>query len=148
MKHATIVVGVEETPAAADALRWAAWESQATQAPLVILHAYQSDGEVTSAVRVAAESVARSWATHWVGEALADCGALPWRMQLVVTEEDATDALIGRSQEASFLVLGQRDATRAGTRSRVTEQCETRARCPVVIVPQGTNLERSSSASA
>lgn len=148
MKHAPIVVGIEETQAAADALRWAAWQSQATEASLVIVHAYDSDTDVTNAVRVTAESVARSWATHWVRDALADSGALPWRTQLVVTDEEAVDALVGRSSEASFLVLGQRDITRAGTPSRVTERCETRARCPVVIVPQGTSLERSTTVSA
>lgn len=141
MQHPSIVVGVEETPSAADALRWAAWQSQMTQAPLLVLHAYHQDEGSPSEIRVTRESVARSWATHWLREQLANCGALPWHVQLVVTPEEPAAALVERSVDARFLVLGQRDATRRGRPSRVTDECETRSRCPVVIVPQGTSLE-------
>src|SRR4051794_38843309 len=109
MEHAPIVVGVEETSSAADALRWAAWKSQEAKAPLVIVHAYQSDASERSALRVTSESVARAWATHWVRDALAESGALPWRTQLVVTDEEPADALVRRSAKAAFVVLGQRD---------------------------------------
>jgi hypothetical protein len=83
-----------------------------------------------------------------VRDALADCAALPWRTQLVVADEEPAVALVRRSAKASLLVLGQRDVARAGTPSRVIEQCEMRAGCPVVIVPQGTTLEGSTKVSA
>jgi nucleotide-binding universal stress UspA family protein len=142
MENPPIVVGIEATGSAADALRWAAWQSQRSGAPMIVVHAYPPEPPAASReVRATRESVARSWATHWVRQALATCGALPWRTMLVVTGESPADALVRLSATASMLVLGQRLTTRGGSPSAITERCERDSGCPVVVVSEGTSLE-------
>jgi nucleotide-binding universal stress UspA family protein len=135
MQHAPIVVGIEDTDAAAEALRWAAWESQRTQVPLVVVHAYESEPTEGGPCGLAAtrESVARSWATHWVRDALSECAALPWRTHLVVAPESPGAALVRLSEEAALLVLGNRAGR--GSPSPLAALCERSATCPVVLVP-------------
>jgi nucleotide-binding universal stress UspA family protein len=136
MPHAPIVVGIESTDAAAEALRWAAWESQRTQAPLVVVHAYEPEPTEGAPRGLAAtrESVARSWATHWVRDALSECAALPWRTHLVVAPESPGDALLRLSRDAALLVLGNR-AGQGSPPSPLAALCERSAGCPVVLVP-------------
>ena len=136
MQHAPIVVGIESTDAAAAALRWAAWESQRTEAPLVVAHAYDPEPAEGGSRDLAAtrESVARSWATHWVRDALAECAALPWRTHLVVAPELPGEALLRLSRDASLLVLGNR-AGEGSPPSPLAALCERSAGCPVVLVP-------------
>jgi nucleotide-binding universal stress UspA family protein len=138
-----IVVGIENATASADALRWAAWQSQRTGNPLVVVHAYPPDRspDPSAQVRTTRESVARAWATRWLRDALSDSGALPFTTRLVVTQDDPADALVRRSRDAAMLVLGQRASTRAGSHSDVTTRCQNQAHCPVVLVPEGTDLE-------
>ncbi len=145
MRDAPIVVGIEDTTAAAEALRWAAEESQKTEAPLVAVHAYVPGDTDRESRELAAtrESVARSWATHWVRDTLADGAALPWRTQLVVVAEGAGSALVRFSRDAALLVLGRSSEAKEATEARVaepaeepvTEHCCHEATCPVVIMP-------------
>ncbi len=138
MDHAPIVVGIEDTTRAADAMRWAAWESQRTEAPLVVVHCYrpEPEGEASTELRATRETVARTWATHWVRDALSECAAIPWRTQLMVTPDPPAEALVRMSTDAGLLVLG-RHAEGDGPEEEpsVPSYCERWAACPVVLVP-------------
>lgn len=139
MDHAPIMVGIDDTTRAADAMRWAAWESQRTEAPLVVVHCYRPEPEdaASTELQTTRESVARTWATHWVRDALSECAAVPWRTHLVVTPEPPTEALVRMSTDAGLLVLGRHAVGGDGSEeeSSVPTQCERWARCPVVLVP-------------
>ena len=132
MQHAPIVVGIESTDAAAAALRWAAWESQRTEAPLVVAHAYDPEPAEGGSRDLAAtrESVARSWATHWVRDALSECAALPWRTHLMVAPELPGEALLRLSPDASLLVLGKHAAGEGSRASALAALCERSAALP------------------
>ena len=125
MHDAPIVVGIEDTAEAAEALRWAAMESRRTEAPLVAVLAYGHDAPGASpALTATQESVARSWATHWLRDVLSH-DAPPWRTHLVVVPEAADSALARYSRDAALLVLGRAAMCREGTL------------CPVVTMPAG-----------
>jgi hypothetical protein len=132
------VVGINDSVAAADALRWAASRSGADHCPLVVVHAFAPEPGPPGRreLLVAKESVARSRATGWLRDTLTGRPA-PWRARLVVAEDDPSALLVRWSATARMLVLGQRAGTR-GHVSAVAARCEADAACPVVLVPEGT----------
>ncbi len=140
-----IVVGLDGSPAAAEALRWAAWVSQMTSAPLSVLHVYTSDESVPPAsrsdrtdARHAQEALARTHATRWLRDALADSSALPYGLRLVVVGGRPATVLTQVSRTASMLVLGRGEdgpgRAPGHTRHGVGEACLAQADCPVVAV--------------
>lgn len=142
MHDAPIVVGIEDTAEAAEALRWAARESRRTEAPLVAVHAYGYDvPKASPAVATTQESEARSWATHWLRDVLSLDGTTPWRTHLVVVRETPGSALTRFSRDAAMLVLGgvadaaPDAAPDADGAEHVTAVCHHHALCPVVTMP-------------
>ncbi len=104
-----IVVGIDASPAAAAALRWAAGQSRATGAPLHVVHSWQMNAvQVESATPAFVEvsvTDARARATRWVLDALGDDAAsLPWVLD--VAEGPAGQVLVERSRHADSVVLG------------------------------------------
>lgn len=103
---AEIVVGIDESPAAADALRWAAEESRLRGLPLRVVHAWQLNASEAAAVAAgaidfmeAASADARARATLWVLDALGgDAAGIRW--QLEILEGSPGPVLVARSRSA------------------------------------------------
>ena len=137
-RRARIVVGLDESPAAHAALRWAVERGRSTGHDVAAVHVYE-----TSAVpilrsheqRSVREGHARARATEWILAALGRDDLLHAR--LVVAEGSPVKVLVAASGNADLMVLG---APRPGRfrrvlTNRVAKRCSGRARCPVVLVP-------------
>ncbi len=135
-----IVVGLDDSPSAAAALRWAAEQSRVTGLPLRALCAWQlaSDdrGEGSRDFAKAASANARAQATRRVMDTLGK-GAADVRWSLDVVEGLPGPALVKRSIGAHLLVLGA--CEHAGLRrvdlGSVSHYCFSHAKPPVVAVP-------------
>lgn len=139
-----IVVGVDGSAEARNALRWAAREARLHGAELWVVNAWSFpfaargpvaqpvlEAEVIEEVRRAAVALVE----HELDDVHDDVGGL--EVGRVVVEGAPTDVLLDVSERADMLVLG----IRAGGGSEppdpvsVAHQCIHRARCPVVAVP-------------
>ena len=155
MDQATIVVGIDGSAAAAEALRWAAWQSQITGAPLVVVHAYTADSGPASAradFHQAEEAAVRAQATAWLRQALASADAVPYRTQLEIEEGPVREALARHCAEAQLLVIGQPSRSPGREEARSQPADGHMPDCPVVTVParvtEGTVQRRSGVAAA
>jgi nucleotide-binding universal stress UspA family protein len=138
-----IVVGVDDSPTSAAALRWAAEQSRVTGARLRVVHAWQMNAFGAAAVVAgaarfgeAASADARARATRWVLDALGGSAAeVPWQLDIV--EGSPGPALVGRSSGTRLLVLGTREHTgpRRAVPGSVSHYCLSHAEAPVVAVP-------------
>ena len=134
-----IVVGLDDSPSAAAALRWAAEQSRVTGLPLRALCAWQLTSDDRAGSRdfaKAASANARAQATRRVMDALGK-GAADVRWSLDVVEGPPGPALVKRSRGARLLVLGA--CEHAGLRrvdlGSVSHYCLYHAEPPVVAVP-------------
>jgi nucleotide-binding universal stress UspA family protein len=142
-ERAFIAVGLDEGPASAAALRWAAEHSRSTGLPLRVIHAWQLSALGAAAVTSgagdymqAATEDARARATRWVLDALGgDSAEVRWTLDIV--EGPPGPALVGRSRQAQALVLGTREHTglRRAVVGSVSHYCLSHAVPPVVAVP-------------
>lgn len=140
---AEIVVGLNNSPSAAAALRWAAEQSRATGLPLRVLHAWQlkASGAATAAAGSvelweASTADARARATRWVLDMLGGTAAdVRWTLDIV--EGPPGPVVVGRSRGARLLVLGTREHTglRRAVLGSVSHYCLSHAEPPVVAVP-------------
>jgi nucleotide-binding universal stress UspA family protein len=140
---AFIAVGLDEGPASAAALRWAADHSRTTGLPLRVIHAWQLSALGAAAVTSgagdylqAATEDARARATRWVLDALGgDSAEIRWTLDIV--EGPPGPALVGLSRNAKALVLGTREHTglRRAVVGSVSHYCLSHAVPPVVAVP-------------
>jgi nucleotide-binding universal stress UspA family protein len=134
-----IVVGIDEGPAAAAALRWAAEQAKITGRPLRVVHAWQLSSFEQAAGSTqyveAALTDARARATSWVLDALgANASQVRWSLDIV--EGGPGPALVERSRHADLLALGTHEHT--GFRrilGSVSHYCLSHAVAPVVAVP-------------
>jgi nucleotide-binding universal stress UspA family protein len=142
-ERAFIAVGLDEGPASAAALRWAAEHSRSTGLPLRVIHAWQLSALGAAAVTSgagdymqAATEDARARATRWVLDALGG-GSAEVRWTLDIVEGPPGPALVGRSRDANVLVLGTREHTglRRAVVGSVSHYCLSHAVPPVVAVP-------------
>jgi nucleotide-binding universal stress UspA family protein len=140
-----VVVGVDDSPGALHALRWALEEAARRGATLEVVHAWEpplafgpvdlgpipvpDDGERQAAARAVLEGV--------VARALEVPGPRPPELDRVLVADGPASAVLDRSRDADLLVLGRRG--RGGFAGlllgSVSHQCITHARCPVVVVP-------------
>jgi nucleotide-binding universal stress UspA family protein len=135
-----IVVGIDDGPAAAAALRWAAEQAKITGRQLRVVHAWQmSSFEQAAGSKQyieAAHSDVRARATGWVLDALgANASDVRWSLDLV--EGGPGPALVERSRNAVLLALGTHEHT--GLRrvlGSVSHYCLSHAVAPVVAVPR------------
>ena len=136
-----IIVGLDDGPAAAGALRWAAEQAQLTGSSLHVVYAWQltSFEQATGSPRYveAAIADARARATRWVRDALSEM-AEEVRWSLEVVEGGPGPALVERSRNAHLLVLGTHEHTglRRTVLGSVSHYCLSHAVVPVVAVPR------------
>jgi nucleotide-binding universal stress UspA family protein len=140
----TIVVGIDDSPGAAAALRWAAEEARLRHARLEVVHAWEWPyrdrlGELadealdTKGFADAAGVVVATMVQRALGDDARDL-AVESR-----TEEGApADVLLAAARRADLLVVGSRG--RGGFEGlllgSVSQQCARHAPCPVAIVPE------------
>jgi nucleotide-binding universal stress UspA family protein len=129
-----IVVGVDGSPAAKDALAWAVEEAKRTNASVLALAVCQPG----PASGTGADPFAR---THR-HELAAAVDALGMAAEGVRIDQDVSygrpgPTLVERSAEADLLVVGDHGYHKSGVlvMSSVTTYCLRNARCPVVAVP-------------
>ena len=148
---AKIVVGVDGSPGATDALEWAVAEAGVRKDALHVVHAWMvplieaipdawmigsptvgpTDEEVYEHLAAAARKV--------LDEAIDKAKALDPKLEIVgeLTEMRSAPALIAAAGDAELLVVGSRG--RGGFTGlllgSVSAQCVHHAPCPVVIVP-------------
>jgi nucleotide-binding universal stress UspA family protein len=144
-----IVVGVDASEGAAEALRWAIAEARLRDTRLRAVYAWTLSypvgesygylvgplqaspyGGMSDQRRAAEELLERAIAALWT-----EAGDVDIECQVV--EGSAADALVGAAADADLLVVGSRGhggfvGLLLGS---VSQQCAHRASCPVVIVP-------------
>jgi nucleotide-binding universal stress UspA family protein len=135
-----IVVGLDESPSAAAALRWAAEQSRVTGLPLRALCAWQLKSTDRTAgsgeLAKAASADARAQATRRVLDTLGTTAA-DVRWSLDVVEGQPGPVLVNSSRGARLLVVGSRQRTglRRVALGSVSHYCLSHAEPPVVAVP-------------
>jgi nucleotide-binding universal stress UspA family protein len=140
MNAQQIVVGFDDSPMSAAALRWAAEQSRLSGQPVLAVHTWE---------RPPAEAYGGGWelpdvtgrdvrasAAAWVAAAF---GEQPEAvsLQIEVIEGPAGPVLVGLSVEAALLVIGTREhvGLRRLVNGSVSHYCLSHASCPVVAVP-------------
>jgi nucleotide-binding universal stress UspA family protein len=142
---APIVVGLDGSPGAAEALRWASWQSQVASAPVVAVYAYRvpEPTHLPTEMRQTVEADARARATRWFRDALAVSGSVPWHVRLDVVEGAPSDVLARYAADAAMLVLGSGDQSPTHAQD-LTGVCRDAIVCPLVtvrsLVPSGSDL--------
>lgn len=105
-----IVVGVDESPAGAAALRWAAREADLRGAQLQIVHVWQVDVSLAMTAAevpwLAYESDARSNAARWVDETIGTETADGTPRRIDVIQGAPGPTLVEAARDADMLVLG------------------------------------------
>ena len=140
----TIVVGVDGSPYALAALRWAIDEARLRDAELHVIHAYETPffmvgmGEPTPVTMSvdAVEEAARAVLDEVVDAASSDLGDRTVHRRLATGAPAAV--LREEAEHADLLVVGTRG--RGGFTGlllgSVSSQCTHHAPCPVVVVPE------------
>ncbi|ALV39227.1 universal stress protein [Streptomyces sp. CdTB01] len=136
---ATIVVGIDGSPASAKALDWATEEARLRGAVLRILHAWSSPYHGSEIARRACEAVhepLQRAAEETIDAALGHTMALDVAIERRTVQGPPTQALIEAAQDADLLVVGARGHGGFATLllGSVSHQCALHAPCPVVIV--------------
>jgi len=146
-----LVVGVDGSPAAAEAARWASQLAARLGARVVAIAVAVPQPLVAPGVDIgvaattldlpAVEEGVRARCRQWLDEAVAGLpGEVVGRVERRVEVGDPTTALLDAAREATMLVLGNhRHGGVAGALlGSVAQQCTHRARCPLVLVPGPT----------
>lgn len=138
-----IVVGIDESPASAAALRWAAQYSRVTGLPLRLVRTWQmsatasaADAPGMAAYVEAAAANARARATRWVLDTLGgDAARVRWTLQ--VHEGSAGPALVALSPGARVVVVGTQPHAGLSrvVSGSVSHYLLSHADLPVVAVP-------------
>ncbi|MER5336122.1 universal stress protein [Micromonospora sp. NPDC002717] len=138
---APVVVGVDGSAAALDAVRVAAREAAQRQRPLRVVHAFiwpLTRVPVDPAPGAPAGAGLRNQAERYVAEAIAEAGKAAPEVAVtgVVVDGAATPVLLDESRDAALVVLGHRGLGGfAGLLiGSVTVQVSARALCPVLVV--------------
>ena len=135
-----IVVGLDDGPSAAAALRWAATQCRLTGQDLRVVHAWQLSTfeETVSSAGLAdvASADARARATSWVHDTLGG-GASLVRWSLVIEQGPPGQVLVSAADGGLLLVVGTHEHTglRRAVHGSVSHYCLSHASVPVVAVP-------------
>ena len=137
-----IVVGVDLSPSARAALRWAAEQAIATQQDLRAVHAVDVSPAFTMAVGMGAMAVpmhASAMDTAYRDAITAVFDSIQpepgWRLEFYSGE--AGPVLVAESVGEALLVVGTREHVGIGrlVSGSVSHHCLSHAQCPVVAVP-------------
>ena len=139
-----VVVGIDDSPASAAALLWAAGQSKVSGTPLRLVHTWQMSAAASAAVISgaadyfeAAAADARARATRWVLDTLGgDAAQVRWTLE--VHEGGAGPALVAAAHGARMLVVGTHEHTglRRAVTGSVSHYAVSHADVPVVSVPE------------
>jgi nucleotide-binding universal stress UspA family protein len=146
--NAQIVIGLDDTPTARAALRWAARQARLTGATVRAVHVIDwpigieafGSIEVNEDGHLPEEKVSGSY-RRGIRRVFEE--ALPepeWQLQFV--EGDTGPVLIAEAADADLLVIGTRtnpDWTTGDVAGPVAHHCLSRTTCPVVTVPLDRN---------
>ncbi len=148
-----VVVGIDGSPGAGVALRWALAEAQRWRSGLRLVHAWEIGYSGMSESRPAALdrtlddvpsagfNLVRRGADGLLERMLARAGAdaAALATECLVVEGSPADVLVDAAREGDLLVLGSRRHSGLGdlTQGYVAQQCADRAPCRVVVVPSG-----------
>lgn len=142
-----VVVGVDGSDAAADAVRWAAREAAHRHADLLVVHAFDvaglyADGAVAPLLDDVEDRM-RAEADEVLGAARTVAGEAAPGVAVTAREDRGAPAavLVEESRSASLLVLGSTGRGTVGTAlGSVTLTVASHAECPVVVV-RGTRRD-------
>lgn len=146
-----VVVGVEDTAAAREALRWAAIEAGRLGRRLEVVHAHDVGtalrpdlGELPPALEQPIDRSVRRFLDHLLTE-IALIGERPRSVAWRVVAGQADEVLVQASASASLLVVGSPHPHGlvervVGSTGRV---CVREATCPVVVVPSAVADEQA-----
>lgn len=152
----TVLVGVDSSPASAQALRFAIEESRLRGVPLRVLHAWQLPFLPTSQDPFLAGTLyetpaidpgeLRQLAQSQLDQIVSSVDAHGVELQPVLAEGGAAGALVEASAEAELLVVGSRGhgGFSGLLLGSVSHACAQHAHCPVVIVRGGEAKAASS----
>lgn len=134
-----IVVGVDGSPTARQALRWAVAEATLRGAPLRVVHAWElayGEGEIAILASQPARAPLERAAHAVLDGALREVDVTGIDVERVVGEGPPARALLDAARGAELLVVGSRGhGGFAGLLlGSVSQQCAQHALCPVVIV--------------
>lgn len=138
-----IVVGVDGSKGARMALGWAASEAHLRGATLDVVFAWGDIGVrlareggwakavTTDMEKQAADDLVREELAAVLGDAPQD------EVHVITCAGEASEALIGASEEADLLVVGSRGTGgfQGLLLGSVSQKCIQHARCPVVVIP-------------
>jgi nucleotide-binding universal stress UspA family protein len=134
-----IVVGIDGSASSIGAFRWAVRQAQLTGAAVEALMAWQYPPGVVPAGVQDFEAESRQALEGAIEGAFA--GAPPVQVTRVVEEGEPALTLVGRSKDATLLVIGSRGhgAFVGMLIGSVSQYCVTHAHCPVVVLrgPEG-----------
>jgi len=142
-----ILVGVDDSPAAAAAVRWAAEFARWTGGQVALLHirprllapGLVARGCTAGLDPAAADALVADLAAGLRGSAVQACAE--------VVGGDPARVLIARSARVDLLVLGgeSRRRQRGLLLGAVAQQCTRQARCPIVLVPAPADVHQAAS---
>ena len=146
-----IVVGIDGSDTAANALDWAMAEAAVRQASLEVVHAWSTPyayapmGVGTMPIDPATyERDAKELLADEVDRALERAAVQPPEVHRVLSEGPAAATLLHAAAGADLLVVGTRG--RGGVTEMVlgsvSRQCTHHAPCPVVVVPPAVRANR------
>ena len=136
-----VVVGVDGSDDAREALRFAFAEAQLRDCQLFVLHAFDSPWTYwDAAVPISIDRVEEQQKELLAREIERVCGPEPAvSIQSEITNDLPARALIDKSKDAELIVVGSRG--RGGFTGlmlgSVSQQVVHHAHCPVVVVPHG-----------
>jgi nucleotide-binding universal stress UspA family protein len=146
--NARIVIGLDDTPTARAALRWAARQARLTGATVRAVHVIDwpigieafGSVEVNEDGHLPEEKVSGSY-RRGIRRVFEEASPEPeWQLQFV--EGDTGPVLIAEAADADLLVIGTRtnpDWTTGDVAGPVAHHCLSRTTCPVVTVPLDRN---------
>jgi nucleotide-binding universal stress UspA family protein len=143
MAKGDVVVGLYDSASAQAALRWAAKQANATQAPLCAVHVLEwpigltasTDTGPATQLHLPENNVEIAY-RRGMSRIFNEIDPQPgWTLQFA--EGGAAEVLVRHGEEAGLLVIGTQEHTSMGRfqSGSVSHYCISHATCPVVVVP-------------
>ncbi len=138
---ATIVVGLDESDAAAQALVWA-WDlARTTGRTLRVVHTWRPDAASAyvpvAEIRHEEEQAARKAAEQWTARLDRDDSSVTWRLEVIEGAPGPTLVAAAAADDDCVLVVGTHEHRGLGRvlHGSISHYVLSHAACPVVAVP-------------